>query len=359
MKPGISIVLCTFNGAKRLPETLKHIAQQEVRNDVPWEVIVVDNASTDNTHQVIEEEWAKYNTSVPFSLLHQSRQGLTYAREMAFNASGYDFILMCDDDNWLAQDYVNIAYDLMVENPSIGVLGGCGELEYEVEPPYYAKALPLFANGAQAKSSGKVSRNFVYGAGSVIRKSAYFSILDAGFKPLLTDRVGANLSSGGDFEICFALVLAGFDIWYDDRLKFKHFMEEQRLSWDYYIRFFKESSTCFEVLDPYVFITTYGSSNLISFNSRYLHGIFYYLWEMVRLYKSNYRTPMHSEEKNVITLKIFACRQRLSGYRQYNEMKRVFLNILKLKKNYLGPLKSRRVQGGNEVSSSELSAGLL
>ena len=87
MKPGISIVLCTYNGVKRLPETLSHIARQKVRKDVPWEVIVVDNASTDATHRVVEEEWAKCNNPVPFQLLYQEKQGLTYAREMAFNAS--------------------------------------------------------------------------------------------------------------------------------------------------------------------------------------------------------------------------------------------------------------------------------
>ena len=46
---GVSIVICCHNSAKLLPRTLEHLRAQEVDSTIPWEVIVVDNASTDNT----------------------------------------------------------------------------------------------------------------------------------------------------------------------------------------------------------------------------------------------------------------------------------------------------------------------
>src|SRR5688500_1328738 len=102
MRLGISVIVCTYNGAALLPETIRHIAQLHVRPDIDWEFIIIDNASTDDSAQVALSEWSKYRSSVRFSLLTQPRQGLTYARELALEKSKYEFVLFCDDDNWLA-----------------------------------------------------------------------------------------------------------------------------------------------------------------------------------------------------------------------------------------------------------------
>jgi glycosyltransferase involved in cell wall biosynthesis len=46
---GISLVICTFNGASRLKPTLEAIFNQEDQHQIPWELIIIDNASTDET----------------------------------------------------------------------------------------------------------------------------------------------------------------------------------------------------------------------------------------------------------------------------------------------------------------------
>ncbi len=48
----VSIVICCYNSAHRLPETIRHLLAQEIPEGLLWEVIVVDNACTDNTAQV-------------------------------------------------------------------------------------------------------------------------------------------------------------------------------------------------------------------------------------------------------------------------------------------------------------------
>lgn len=55
IRAGVSIVICCYNSASRLPETLQHIAEQEVAANISWEVIVVDNASTDNTQEIAKK----------------------------------------------------------------------------------------------------------------------------------------------------------------------------------------------------------------------------------------------------------------------------------------------------------------
>ena len=45
----LTFIVPTYNGASRLPETLAHLAAQENRGGHGWELLVVDNASTDDT----------------------------------------------------------------------------------------------------------------------------------------------------------------------------------------------------------------------------------------------------------------------------------------------------------------------
>jgi glycosyltransferase involved in cell wall biosynthesis len=335
MRKGVSIVVCTYNGDKRLPDTLRHLAQQRVLHHIPWEVIVVDNASSDNTSQTVIKEWDKHKCSAQFSLLVQPKSGLTYARELALEKARYEFILFCDDDNWLSETYVNTAYDLMLQHSSIGVLGGYGELVYETTPPGWAASYTVFANGRQAPRSGKVLRNAVYGAGCVIRKTAYDKVHSAGFKPMLTDRVASNLSSGGDYEFCYALALAGYDIWYDERLKFKHFMPKERITWEYYTRFFQESAECLEVLMPYQLIINYGGRSLLSFHLLLLRRFLSFSKQMLPIIVNKVKLPAQSEAGQVNLLKFKAVKARMLSFRRYSKMRKNFLEILRFKQENL------------------------
>jgi glycosyltransferase involved in cell wall biosynthesis len=333
MEIGVTIVICTYNGARLLPDTIRHIAQQRVRPTIQLEVIVVDNASTDNTSEVVQREWEKYNTDATFSLLYQPMQGLTFARELALAKARYEYVLFCDDDNWLNQDYVSIVFDLMMQHPKIGVLGGHGELIYETPPPDWASAFTMFGNGAQEKTSGKVKRNIVYGAGCVLRKSAFIKILDAGYKPLLTGRVGQNLSSGEDYELCYAIALANYDIWYDARLRFKHYMPKERVEWKYFERFFTESIKCVEVLIPYSIILNYGVKSSSQFYIKLLRLFLSNVKQLSLLLLKKFKFPINSDEAKINTLMVKKVKARLWTFRKYRVMKNNFDKILSFKQD--------------------------
>lgn len=53
---------------------------------------------------------------------------------------------------------------------------------------------------------------------------------------MMSDRTGNNLSSGGDVEWCYLLQLAGYEIWFDQGLKFLHWMPNSRINWSYYLQ---------------------------------------------------------------------------------------------------------------------------
>ena len=257
MKPqGVSIVICCHNGAKRLPETIRHIALQRVPSHIPWELLIIDNGCTDDSTTVARIEWQKHRVNTYMRVVKEPMLGLSYARARGFREARYEYIVLCDDDNWLEENYVSQVYRLLSSKPNIGAAGGYGSLLYEVEPP--TKDLSyIFAAGPQAPEPGKVHENKVYGAGCVIRYSAYEKMLASGFKSLLTDRKGAELTSGGDYELCLAIAILGYDIWYDDQLRFTHFITKERLTWDYFLRYAVESSRCFNVIQSYKVVASH------------------------------------------------------------------------------------------------------
>jgi glycosyltransferase involved in cell wall biosynthesis len=338
---GLSVVVCTYNGVKLMPETIRHLALQRVRPEIEWEIIIVDNASTDDTSKVVMAEWQKYENPVPFSLLYQPHPGLTFARELALEKSEFEFVLFCDDDNWLNPDYINMAYDLMLQHPSIGVLGGKGELVFETPPPGWATELKLYANGPQALVSGEVKYKVVYGAGCIIRKSAYETIMKAGYKSMLTDRSPNKLSAGGDYEFCFAIALAGYTIWYHENLSFKHFMSKERINWNYLIRLIREGVQSFDVLIPYRIRVGLNSKSLLYFNLNMTRIILSYLAKLLLVLFEILKSNPESDEAKICQLKFIALKAKLLTFRNYSIMKENFLSILDFEQNNLKPYLSK------------------
>jgi glycosyltransferase involved in cell wall biosynthesis len=251
--PGISVIICCHNSAKNLPRTIEALAKQS-KNSFRWEIIIVDNNSTDNTKQVAIAEWNKYDiTDIPFQVVEEKSPGLSAAREKGFQVSSYEFCLFCDDDNWLDASYVSNVFELMKSDPTIGVLGGIGEAVCEVTPPSWFDDLKGgYAVGKQADRSGDVTdRGYVYGAGATFRKSVYLALRKKGFQPLLSDRKGKVLSSGGDKELCYAYLLLGFKISYSSQLQFRHFIAKHKLSKDYATKMFLGFAAAQPILNLY------------------------------------------------------------------------------------------------------------
>ena len=330
-QPGVTILICCHNGAKRLPETLKHIAQQVVPSNIPWEVLIVDNKSTDMSAPVARTEWSKYQSPGKFRIVLEPVLGLSHARSRGFLEARYEYVVMCDDDNWLAPDYVENVYHIMSANTTIGALGGFGKLIFEVAPPKYIEHSNIFAAGEQGHGPGKVRANKIYGAGCVIRKSAYKKLYDLGFKSLLTDRKGREQSSGGDYELCYALALLGYDIWYDDRLRFSHFITQERLTWNYFMRYAKESAQCFEVLNAYRSIADDSHINKVAF----LHiarNFFYTLRRFARINIKRLITSKESDEGRMLYFRHTVLAYKLATYLgRFGQMMRIHKQIVLFK----------------------------
>jgi glycosyltransferase involved in cell wall biosynthesis len=331
MNPGVTILICTYNGAERLPVTLQYIAQQVIPASLSCEVILVDNASLDNTVQLAQEEWSKYDTRIVLRIIAEPRPGLTYARESGFAAAAYEFIILCDDDNWLCPSYVDRAFTIMMQHPSIGLLGGYGQFVYEAPPPEWLVVFNLYAGGPQAAASGEINDHLVYGAGTVLRKAAWETLRRHGFAGVLTDRLGHQLSSGGDYELSYAIALAGYVIWYDEQLIFQHFITANRLTRDYYITYIKESSRCFSVLEPYKILLKTGRHGLGNFRWELFKSFWYHVKKTGALLFKIALGRKGPGRRTAYMLELLLLKGRLRSYEHFVVMEKNYKQAIELK----------------------------
>lgn len=99
----VSVIVCTRNRADSLRETLASIRRCEVPADLPAELLVVDNGSTDHTRQVVEQANL---SNLPVRYVHEPRKGKGYAYNTGMAEAKGDIFLFTDDDvrvptNWI------------------------------------------------------------------------------------------------------------------------------------------------------------------------------------------------------------------------------------------------------------------
>lgn len=248
MIKGVSIIICTYNGANNLSDTIQHIAEQKLAPEIKWEVIVVDNASSDNSKEIALEAWNKFGPpSIEFKVLIEKKPGKLYALQYAIQEATYEYLIICDDDNWLQPDYASRAYNLLDSSAEIGALGGRGiPATKGIELPEWFKDYNYaYAVGPQAPATGIVKRRAViWGAGMCTKRSLYMKMYGR-YPSFLTECTEFNILSAEDTEYCMRLILKGYRIYYDDDLVYYHYIPEYKLNENFrdekLIRGFRES----------------------------------------------------------------------------------------------------------------------
>ena len=200
---------------------------------------MVDNASTDKTIAIAKQSW--HHPQVPLRIISELRQGQSYATRTGFEKAKYEIVVMVDDDNYISSNYISTAYTIMETHPEVGIAGGKGTGLFEKDPPAWFETVEQgFAIGPQGEHEGYVDdeRGYIYGAGSIIRKSVYDYLISSDFQLTLKGRIGKSLVAGEDAERCQAFRLLGYMLWYDPSLEFRHHMPASRISWQYTLKLY-------------------------------------------------------------------------------------------------------------------------
>ena len=127
-----TVIICTYNRSDNLPECLKALEDQQDVEELDWEVLVVDNNSTDNTKEVVENYAHKSIIKIRYA--HEKQQGLNYARNLGMREEKGDYFSYVDDDILVNKVWLRSIYDAFIENNADAV-GGRIHLDESITLP--------------------------------------------------------------------------------------------------------------------------------------------------------------------------------------------------------------------------------
>lgn len=130
-----SVVIPTYNGARYLAGLLSRLEEQVDTGNISWEIVVVDNNSSDNTSAIAKEYQNNWDKPFPLSYCFEPKQGLAFARHRGVKEAKGEFVGFVDDDAIPAPDWVAKAYAFGKSHPKAGAWGSYIEPKFEVEPP--------------------------------------------------------------------------------------------------------------------------------------------------------------------------------------------------------------------------------
>jgi hypothetical protein len=232
---------------------LEHLARQSADPRL-WEVVVVDNASTDSTAQTALELWKELGEPAPLKVVREDKPGLSHARMRGVAEARYETIGFVDDDNWLQHDWVRLAACTMADNLEIGLLGS-GNIEPVFEhpvPEWISGFAPMLACGSALGDTlmTLAPGGAVAGAGMVTRKCVFEGMQQRYGKFLSSDRKGASTSSGGDIEFAYVASILGWKIAKEPALRMQHFIPGARTREAYLAKLIRSIGEAANGLDP-------------------------------------------------------------------------------------------------------------
>jgi glycosyltransferase involved in cell wall biosynthesis len=241
--PAVAVVISTHAPNEvRLRRTLEGLRAQTL-DRVRWALILVDNASPDpsvfNRFDLSWHPGAK--------VVREPRLGLTFGRIAGIRASAAPLLVLVDDDNVLAADYLEVACQLFERHARVAALGGRSIPEWEVQPPKwigeFSGCLALRDRDGEAIADRKSDPGYPscapLGAGMAIRREAlepWLRAVEIAGDAATTGRRGRQLTSGEDNDIVLHALAAGWSVGYFPQLRLAHLIPATRLTRDYLAR---------------------------------------------------------------------------------------------------------------------------
>lgn len=233
-----SVVICTHNGADRLPQLLNALKVQKLPSEVSWEVLVVDNNSTDQTAQVVRQYRQNWIVTVPLRYCVEPQQGLAYARRCAIRHVSTPLVGFLDDDNLPSQGWVYAAWHFGCQHPRAGAYGSMVQPVYDAPPPpnfrRIAALLAIIDRGEHPFVYAARRGVLPAGAGMVIRRQAWLAHVPE--RPALMGVASNSLQGKGeDVETLSYIRDAGWEVWHNPAMQIAHHIPAKRLQKAYLI----------------------------------------------------------------------------------------------------------------------------
>ncbi len=227
----VSIVICTFNRFDLLADSLRTLIESLNSYQKPVEILVVNNASTDDTNEVVNSFRSK-KTSLAITLLQENRKGLSFARNAGLQQARGKVICFLDDDVFVPKGWLEGILSAFALSNDVGCVTGQIRLHYpDVKIPAWldSRYNGLFSECMRGDSARllKSGEDFI-GANFALTRKAISAV---GLFNTALGRKGHSLLSGEDTEYSDRLWNQGFKIAYSAEGYIYHRVHPDRLTY--------------------------------------------------------------------------------------------------------------------------------
>ncbi|MEM9314452.1 MAG: glycosyltransferase [Pseudomonadota bacterium] len=224
----ITVAICTWNRCDLLAKTLDAMRSLQDPGNCDWQVLVVDNNSTDKTAEVVEG----FKEKLPIRYIMERKQGLSNARNAAIEHSDCDYIVWTDDDVIVDPAWLRNYREAFHRWPNGVVFGGKVLPWYEVTPPLWVKDnMQTLASSFALRDLGDEERalagnEYPFGANMAFRRDAFD---DLRFDPDL-GRKEKNLIGGEEVQVINSLRSNGADVVWVPACSVEHYLPKSRMT---------------------------------------------------------------------------------------------------------------------------------
>lgn len=229
-----SVVICTYNRCDYLRDTLEDVARLRYPTK-DFEVLVINNNSTDDTVEVVNKA-IDLHPQVNLRLIKEVNQGLSFARNRAFEEAKSDYIIFIDDDVFLPEVYLQNWQAFVNQFPAAEMAGGAVEIHVDGPmPEWFPMVLKQILGKHQPyKTSKRYGKGgFPIGCNMMVRKLAG---LQAGAFNTAIGRTGSQLLAGEEKDLAHRIRKLGGQIAYNAWASLRHRIGSERLTKDYIAR---------------------------------------------------------------------------------------------------------------------------
>jgi len=231
--PSVTAIICTYNRCVSLATTLKSIAASQLPEAVGWEILVVDNNSTDRTRDVVEDLCRRFPGRIRYHF--EPRQGLSHARNAGIATARSEVLAFTDDDVIVQPMWLQNLTMTLHGGEWAGAAGRILPAQNFTHPTWLPDNLSdwggIFCAYFDLSETACQLGRAPYGANMAFRKETFAKY--GGFRTDL-GRSADNKIGNEDCEFGRRLLEAGERLRYEPSAVVYHPVSEQRMTREYF-----------------------------------------------------------------------------------------------------------------------------
>jgi glycosyltransferase involved in cell wall biosynthesis len=232
----VSVITCSHNPRPDYLQQVLDALKDQTLAKSRWEYLLVDNVSDEPLAKRVDVSWHPSSRHI-----REEQLGLTHARLRGIREAEGEILVFVDDDNVLDADYLEEVVRVGRKWPRLGAWAGQTRPSFESEPAewtreYWSRLVIREFDSDRWSNQPSQADTMPCGAGMCVRKlvAEHYAALHAnGQRPIVMDRLGDSMMSGGDSDLAICACDIGLGMGLFASLKLTHLIPAGRLTEEY------------------------------------------------------------------------------------------------------------------------------